>query len=70
MVLASAAVTSSWDERVLRALEVQQEARLLGVEVEATQGQKAMNIDWISVLAAVGIVAAIASAWYAASVYP
>jgi hypothetical protein len=33
--------------------------------VESTQGQEAMKVDWISVLAAAGIVAAAASMWLA-----
>jgi hypothetical protein len=33
--------------------------------VEITQGQEAMKVDWIVVLAAVGILAAAASMWLA-----
>jgi hypothetical protein len=33
--------------------------------MEVPQGQEAMKVDWISVLAAAGIVAAAASMWLA-----
>jgi hypothetical protein len=33
--------------------------------MESTQGQEAMKVDWMAVLAAAGIVAAAASMWLA-----
>jgi hypothetical protein len=65
MAPVSADATSLWgnSERVLRALEVQQEARLLDMEVEEAEGSQGMKVDWISVLAAIGIAAAVSSIW-------